>query len=161
VPERPLPRQGQAHRRAVVPRPRRRGRPGRRRDQPGHRRAQRPRAGPHPAPGGGRPGPARLPARLGLRPRDGRRDHGPPRAPPAPQAARGQGTGGEAVIVALEVLVLVFMIAISVSLAAVEAAFYLLKRRRLSHVALHNRRAELVNRYLEDPPTLLMPVHIG
>ena len=64
-------------------------------------------------------------------------------------------------IVALEVLVLVFMIAISVSLAAVEAAFYLLKRRRLSHVALHNRRAELVNRYLEDPPTLLMPVHIG
>jgi len=65
------------------------------------------------------------------------------------------------VIVALEVLVLVFMIAISVSLAAVEAAFYLLKRRRLSHVALHNRRAELVNRYLEDPPTLLMPVHIG
>jgi CBS domain containing-hemolysin-like protein len=65
------------------------------------------------------------------------------------------------VIVALEGLVLVFMIAISVSLAAVEAAFYLLKRRRLSHVALHNRRAELVNRYLEDPPTLLMPVHIG
>ena len=64
-------------------------------------------------------------------------------------------------IVALEGLVLVFMIAISVSLAAVEAAFYLLKRRRLSHVALHNRRAELVNRYLEDPPTLLMPVHIG
>ena len=64
-------------------------------------------------------------------------------------------------IVALEVLVLVFMIAISVSLAAVEAAFYLLKRRRLSHVTHHNRRAELVNRYLEDPPTLLMPVHIG
>jgi putative hemolysin len=65
------------------------------------------------------------------------------------------------VIVALKILVLALMIAISVSLAAVEAAFYLLKRRRLSHVALHNRRAELVNRYLEDPPTLLMPVHIG
>lgn len=63
--------------------------------------------------------------------------------------------------VVLQALVLVLMIAISVSLAAVEAAFYLLKRRRLSHVALHNRRAELVNRYLEDPPTLLMPVHIG
>ena len=64
-------------------------------------------------------------------------------------------------IVALKVLGLVLMIAFSVCLAAVEAAFYLLKRRRLSHVALHNRRAELVNRYLEDPPTLLMPVHMG
>ena len=63
--------------------------------------------------------------------------------------------------VALKVLVLALMVAISITLAAVEAAFYLLKRRRLSHVALHNRRAELVNRYLEDPPTLLMPVHIG
>jgi CBS domain containing-hemolysin-like protein len=65
------------------------------------------------------------------------------------------------VIVALKIFVLALMIAISVSLAAVEAAFYLLKRRRLSHVTHHNRRAELVNRYLEDPPTLLMPVHIG
>jgi magnesium and cobalt exporter, CNNM family len=65
------------------------------------------------------------------------------------------------VIAALKIAVLLLMIAISVSLAAVEAAFYLLKRRRLSHIAHHNRRAELVNRYLEDPPTLLMPVHIG
>lgn len=64
-------------------------------------------------------------------------------------------------MVALEVFFLLLMAAISISLAAVEAAFYLLKRRRLSHVALHNRRAELVNRYLADPPTLLMPVHIG
>jgi len=64
-------------------------------------------------------------------------------------------------MVALKVLALVLMIAFSICLAAVEAAFYLLKRRRLSHVALHNRRAELVNRYLEDPPTLLMPVHMG
>jgi len=65
------------------------------------------------------------------------------------------------VIVALKIFVLALMIAISVSLAAVEAAFYLLKRRRLSHLPHHNRRAELANRYLEDPPTLLMPVHIG
>lgn len=64
-------------------------------------------------------------------------------------------------IVALKIFVLALMVAISLSLAAVEAAFYLLKRRRLSHVAHNNRRAELVNRYLEDPPTLLMPVHIG
>ena len=42
-----------------------------------------------------------------------------------------------------------------------EASFYLLKRRRLGHLALQNPRAELVNRYLEDPPTLLMPVHMG
>ena len=42
-----------------------------------------------------------------------------------------------------------------------EAAFYLVKRRRLGHLALHNPRAELVNRYLDDPPTLLMPVHMG
>ena len=63
--------------------------------------------------------------------------------------------------VALKILVLLLMVAFSICLAAVEAAFYLLKRRRLSHVALHNRRAELVNRYLEDPPTLLMPVHMG
>ena len=26
---------------------------------------------------------------------------------------------------------------------------------------MQNPRAELVNRYLEDPPTLLMPVHMG
>ena len=64
-------------------------------------------------------------------------------------------------IAALKVAILLLMIAISIYLAAVEAAFYLLKRRRLSHVALHNRRAELVNRYLEDPPTLLMPIHMG
>ena len=55
----------------------------------------------------------------------------------------------------------VLLVIISISLAAVEAAFYLMKRRRLSHLAVANPRAELVNRYLEDPPTLLMPVHIG
>ena len=46
-------------------------------------------------------------------------------------------------------------------LAAVEAAFYLVRRRRLSHIALQNPRAELVNSYLEDPPSLLMPIHMG
>jgi putative hemolysin len=61
----------------------------------------------------------------------------------------------------LKALLLVVMVAISIYLAAVEAAFYLLKRRRLSHVSLHNPRAELVNRYLDDPPTLLMPIHMG
>jgi CBS domain containing-hemolysin-like protein len=65
------------------------------------------------------------------------------------------------VIAVLKVLVLVLMVGVSIYLAAVEAGFYLLKRRRLSHVAHQNRRAEIVNRYLMDPPTLLMPVHIG
>ncbi len=59
------------------------------------------------------------------------------------------------------ILLLLFLAAASIGLATVEAAFYLLRRRRLSHVALQNPRAEMVNRYLEDPPTLLMPVHIG
>lgn len=59
------------------------------------------------------------------------------------------------------ILLLLALAVASIGLAAVEAAFYLLRRRRLSHVAMQNPRAELVNRYLEDPPTLLMPVHIG
>src|SRR3989442_11212045 len=63
-------------------------------------------------------------------------------------------------IVVQALLVLTFTAA-SVTLAAVEAAFYLLKRRRLSHISVQNPRAELVNRYLDDPPTLLMPVHMG
>jgi len=61
----------------------------------------------------------------------------------------------------LHLAILLLLAVLSIFMASVEAAFYLLKRRRLSHLALQNPRAELVNRYLEDPPTLLMPVHIG
>jgi CBS domain containing-hemolysin-like protein len=61
----------------------------------------------------------------------------------------------------VKVVLVIVLAALSVTLAAVEAAFYLIKRRRLGHLALHNPRAELVNRYLDDPPTLLMPVHMG
>ena len=61
----------------------------------------------------------------------------------------------------LKVLLLGVLATVSLTLACVEAAFYLLKRRRLGHLALQNPRAELVNRYLDDPPTLLMPVHMG
>jgi CBS domain containing-hemolysin-like protein len=64
-------------------------------------------------------------------------------------------------VVALQIALFVFLIVASMSLAAVEAAFYLIKRRRVAHLALENPRAELVNAYLEDPPALLMPVHIG
>jgi magnesium and cobalt exporter, CNNM family len=61
----------------------------------------------------------------------------------------------------VKLILLAVLAAVSLMLASVEAAFYLLKRRRLSHLALQNPRAELVNRYLDDPPTLLMPVHMG
>jgi CBS domain containing-hemolysin-like protein len=61
----------------------------------------------------------------------------------------------------LHVLALVLFAVASLLLASVEAAFYLLKRRRLGHLAHQNPRAEIVNRYLEDPPALLMPVHMG
>ena len=64
-------------------------------------------------------------------------------------------------VILLQVAALVVLAIGSIGLAAVEAAFYLVKRRRLSHLALHNPRAEMVNRYLDDPPTLLMPVHMG
>jgi len=64
-------------------------------------------------------------------------------------------------MIGLHLAILLLLAALSIFMASVEAAFYLIKRRRLSHLALQNPRAELVNRYLEDPPTLLMPVHIG
>jgi CBS domain containing-hemolysin-like protein len=64
-------------------------------------------------------------------------------------------------IIPLKIAFLVVLALASLSLAAVEAAFYLVKRRRLSHLSLHNPRAETVNRYLDDPPSLLMPVHMG
>ena len=65
------------------------------------------------------------------------------------------------IAIVLQALLVVLFTGVSMMLAAVEAAFYLLKRRRLSHIAVQNPRAELVNRYLQDPPTLLMPVHMG
>jgi CBS domain containing-hemolysin-like protein len=64
-------------------------------------------------------------------------------------------------MIALQIVLLLVLAVASMSLAAVEAAFYLIKRRRVAHLALENPRAALVNAYLEDPPSLLMPVHIG
>ncbi len=63
-------------------------------------------------------------------------------------------------MIAMLIVVMVLLAVLSVTLASVEAAFYLVKRRRLSHFE-QNPRAELVNRYLEDPQTLLMPIHMG
>jgi CBS domain containing-hemolysin-like protein len=65
-------------------------------------------------------------------------------------------------MIALQVLLLLTLAGGSIFLASVEASFHLLKRRRLSQVAFHDeRKAELAERYLDDPPRLLMPVHIG
>jgi magnesium and cobalt transporter len=62
-------------------------------------------------------------------------------------------------VIGLDIAVLLLLGAMSVILASVEAAFYLVKGRRVS--AGTDPRAALVNRYLEDPPNLLMPCHIG
>ncbi len=61
----------------------------------------------------------------------------------------------------LSVALLFALAAVSMSLAAVEAAFYLVKRRRIGRLASQNPRAVLAHAYLDDPPALLMPVHIG
>jgi putative hemolysin len=62
----------------------------------------------------------------------------------------------------LEVLFLLLLAGLSFFLASVEASFHLLKRRRLAQVTHHDdATAELAASYLEDPPGLLMPVHLG
>jgi putative hemolysin len=63
--------------------------------------------------------------------------------------------------IVLDLGLILLLVAVSIGMTAVEAAFYLLKRRRLGHVAVANPRAELANRYLDDPPSLLMPVQIA
>jgi putative hemolysin len=60
------------------------------------------------------------------------------------------------------VLTFVVLAALSMTLSAVEGAFYFCKKRRLGHLTgAQNPRAVVVNRYLQDPLLLLMPVHIG
>lgn len=62
---------------------------------------------------------------------------------------------------ALHVALTLVLAAASIALASVEAAFYMLKHRRLSLAASQDPRAQTLNAYLEDPPTLLMPIHVG
>jgi CBS domain containing-hemolysin-like protein len=65
-------------------------------------------------------------------------------------------------MIALQVGLVVFLSALSVFLATVEAAFSLLKRRRLSQVGFHDeKRVELAQSYVEDPPRVVMPIHLG
>ncbi len=65
-------------------------------------------------------------------------------------------------MIALQATVIVFLAALSVFLATVEASFNLTKRRRLSQVGFHDEgRLQLAQSYLDDPPRMLMPVHLG
>ncbi len=62
----------------------------------------------------------------------------------------------------LEALVLLLLAGLSIFLASVEASFHLLKRRRLVQVTHHDdAKGALASSFLEDPPCLLMPVHLG
>jgi putative hemolysin len=62
----------------------------------------------------------------------------------------------------LGVALLLLLAGLSMFLSSVEASFHLLKRRRLAQVTHHEEAlGELASSYLEDPPRLLMPVHLG
>lgn len=61
----------------------------------------------------------------------------------------------------LRVSLLLVLTAVSLGLSCVEAAFYLVKRRRIGRLATQNTWAGVAHIYLDDPPALLMPVHIG
>ena len=65
-------------------------------------------------------------------------------------------------MITLQVVLIVLLAGLSVFLASVEASFNLLKRRRLTQVGFHDeKRVELAQRYIEDPPRIVMPVHLG
>ncbi|MEO8499905.1 MAG: hemolysin family protein [Vicinamibacteria bacterium] len=51
---------------------------------------------------------------------------------------------------------------VSIGLATIEAAFYLVKRRTLHRMADEDSpEMEKLSHYFEDPPSMLMPIHIG
>lgn len=65
-------------------------------------------------------------------------------------------------MIGLQSALVVLLAGLSVFLATVEASFNVLKRRRLTQVGFHDEaRIELAQRYLDDPPRMLMPVHLG
>ena len=65
-------------------------------------------------------------------------------------------------MIPLQLLLLVTLAGVSVFLASFEASFHLLKRRRLARATLRDeKRAQLAELYLDDPPRLLMPAHLG
>lgn len=65
-------------------------------------------------------------------------------------------------MIGFRLALLLVLAGLSMFLAAVEASFHLLKRRRLAQLLRHDEAREaLVVPYLENPPRLLMPVHLG
>ena len=65
-------------------------------------------------------------------------------------------------MITLQVLLIGLLAGLSIFLASVEASYHLLKRRRLTAVGFHDEaRIELAQRYLDDPPRMLLPVHLG
>jgi CBS domain containing-hemolysin-like protein len=65
-------------------------------------------------------------------------------------------------VIGLQLAVVVFLAGLSIFLATVEASFNVLKRRRLTQVGFHDEaRVDLAQRYLDDPPRMLIPVHLG
>jgi len=65
-------------------------------------------------------------------------------------------------VIALQVLLVVLLAGLSIFLSSVQAAFHLLKRRRLTQVGFRDEaRIELAQRYLDDPARMLMPVQLG
>jgi putative hemolysin len=65
-------------------------------------------------------------------------------------------------VIPAQLFLLLALAGLSIFLASAEASFHLLKRRRLTRVAFADEaRIELAERYLDDPPRLLMPAHLG
>ncbi len=67
-------------------------------------------------------------------------------------------------MIGMRVVLLLVLAGLSMFLAAVEASYHLLKRRRIAQLLRQDgddRREALVEPYLEDPRRLLMPVHLG
>jgi len=62
---------------------------------------------------------------------------------------------------AVQVALIFLLVGVSSFLATIEAAFLQVRRRRLAGAGGDDKRIDLANRYLEDPPLLLLPIHIG
>lgn len=62
----------------------------------------------------------------------------------------------------LAVLAIFFLVLVSISLTTMEAAFYQAKRRNLRRIADgDSAELEKLTPYFEEPPSFLMPIHIG
>ena len=65
-------------------------------------------------------------------------------------------------MILLGLFAIFLLVVVSISLATIEAAFYLVKRRNLHKMADEDSpEMEKLSHYFEDPPSILMPIHIG